>query len=96
MLIQKLNVEVIVVADEADPAVAELNAALDPIKEGHTSFGGAVGTVALERPDHGKRSALTHTFAAGETVADAARVARRSVTVPSAPSSDVSVLEELA
>jgi hypothetical protein len=53
MLIQKLNVELIVVADKADPAVAELNAALDRMEEGHTPFGGAVETVAFEGPDHG-------------------------------------------
>ena len=78
---KKLNVELIVVADEADLAVAELNAALDRMEEGHTPFGGAVETVAFERPGPRKRSALTHTLAAGETVTGAVRVARRSVTV---------------
>jgi hypothetical protein len=53
---KKLNVELIVIADEADPAVAELNAALDRMEEGHTPFGGAVETIAFERPRPRKRS----------------------------------------
>jgi hypothetical protein len=81
MLYQKINVELIVVADEADAVVAELNAALDRLGEGHTLFGGAIETVAFDHPGPRKRSALAHTLAAGEMVAGAARVARRSVTL---------------
>jgi hypothetical protein len=77
---KRINVELIVVADEADAVVAELNAALDRLEEGHTLFGGAIETVAFDHPGLGKRSALADTLAAGETVAGAARVARRSVT----------------
>jgi hypothetical protein len=36
MLYKKIGVEVIVVADEAEAVVAELNAALDRLKEPHT------------------------------------------------------------
>jgi hypothetical protein len=81
MLYKKINVELIVVADEAEAVVAELNAALDRLEERHTPFGGGIETVAFEHPGTRKRSALAHTMAAGETVAVAVRAARESVTV---------------
>ena len=81
MLYKKINVELIVVADEAEAVVAELNAALDRLEERHTLFGGGIETVAVEHPGTRKRSALAHTMAAGETVAGALRTARESVTV---------------
>ena len=81
MLYRKINVELIVVADEAEAVVTGLNAALDQLEERHTLFGGGIEAVAFEHPGTRKRSALAHTMAAGETVADAIRTARESVTV---------------
>ena len=81
MLYKKINVELIVVADEADPVVAELNAALDRLEQKHELFGGGIETVAVEHPGPRKRSALAHTLAAGETAAVALGAARDSVTV---------------
>jgi hypothetical protein len=81
MLYKKINLELIVVADEAGAVVAELNAALDRLEEKHTLFGGEIETVAIEHPGTRKRSALAHTLAAGETVASALRTARKSVHV---------------
>jgi hypothetical protein len=81
MLYKKINVELIVVADEADAVVAELNAALDRLEQKHALFGGGIETVAVEHPGPRKRSALAHTLAAGETAAVALRAARDSVTV---------------
>jgi hypothetical protein len=81
MLYKKINIEVIVIADEAEAVVAELNAALDRMEEKHTLFGGEIETVAIEHPGTRKRSALAHTMAAGETVASALRTARDSVHV---------------
>jgi hypothetical protein len=81
MLYKKINVELIVVADEADAVVAELNAALDILEQKHALFGGGIETVAVEHPGPRKRSALAHTLAAGETAAVALRAARDSVTV---------------
>jgi hypothetical protein len=81
MLYKKLNLEVIVVADEAEAVVAELNAALDRLEESHTLFGGGIETVAFEHTGRRRRSALAHTMAAGVTAADALRTARKSVTV---------------
>jgi hypothetical protein len=79
MLYRKINVELIVVADEAEPVVAELNAALDRLEEKHTLFGGGIEAVAIEHPGTRKRSALAHTMAAGEAVAGALRTSRESL-----------------
>jgi hypothetical protein len=73
MLYKKINVELIVVADEAEAVVAGLNDALDRLEEKHTLFGGGIETVAVEHPGTRKRSALGHTIAAGETAVRAAR-----------------------
>lgn len=81
MLYQKINVELIVVGDEADAVIQELTAALDWLDKGHTIFGGGIETVTFEHSGARKRSALAHTIAAGETVAGALRTARRSVKV---------------
>ena len=81
MLYKKINVELIVVADEVEAVVAELNTALDLLEEKHTLFGGGIETVAFEHPKTRKRSALEHTIDAGETVAGALRTARESVVV---------------
>jgi hypothetical protein len=80
MLYKKINVELIVVADEAEAVVTDLNAALDRLEEKHTLFGG-IETVPFRHRGRRKRSALAHTLAAGETVAGAVRAARDSVTV---------------
>jgi hypothetical protein len=81
MQYRKINVELIVVADEAEAVVGELNAALDRMDERHTLFGGGIETVAIEHPGTRKRSALAHTVAAAEKVAVAVRAAHDSVTV---------------
>jgi hypothetical protein len=80
MLYKKVNLELIVVADEAELVVAQLNAALDRMEEEHTLFGGEIETVAFEHPGT-RRTALAHTKAAGESVAGAARAVRESVKV---------------
>jgi hypothetical protein len=74
MLYKRINVELIVIADEAEAVVTGLNAALDRLEEKHTLFGGGI----VEHSGTGKRSALAHTMAAGET---AVRAARESLTV---------------
>jgi len=81
MLYKKINVELIVVADEAEAVLVELNAALDRLEETHTLFGGGIEVVAFEHSGTRRKSALAHTMAAGETVAHALKAARESVTV---------------
>jgi hypothetical protein len=76
---RKINVELIVFADDAEAVVLELNASLDRLEERYTIFGGGIETVAVEHRGTGKRSALMHTFAAGETAAAAVRTASQSV-----------------
>ena len=73
MLYKKINVELIVVADEAEAIVAELNAVLDRLEERHSLFGGGIETVTVAHPKMRKRSALAQTKAARETVAGAVR-----------------------
>jgi hypothetical protein len=73
MLYKKINLELMVVADEAEAVVAGLNAALDQLEEKHTLFGGGIEAVAFEHPGTRRRSALAHTKAAGETAVKAAR-----------------------
>jgi len=81
MLYKKINLELVVVADEADAVVMELNAALDRLEERHTLFGGAIEAVAFEHKGTAKKSALAHTIAAVETAGSAVRSARESVAV---------------
>ena len=81
MRYKKINVELVVVADEAEAVVAELNAALDRMEEKHALFGGGIETVAFKHRATRRRSALAHTMAAGETVATAVRTARESLAV---------------
>jgi hypothetical protein len=81
MLYKKINLELIVVVDEAEAVVAELNAALDRLEEKHTLFGGEIETVAIEHSGTRKRSALAHTMAAGETVASVLKTARNNVNI---------------
>jgi D-ribose pyranose/furanose isomerase RbsD len=81
MLYKKINVELIVVADEAEAVVTDLNAALDRLEEKHTLFGGGIETVAVPHRDTRKKSALAHTVAAAGIVAGAVRTARDSVTL---------------
>jgi hypothetical protein len=80
MVYKKIDLELIVVAEEAEAVVADLNAALDRMEEKHTLFGGGIKTVPVEHRGTRKRSALAHTLAAGVTVAGALRAARDSVT----------------
>jgi len=54
MLYRKINLELIVVEDEAEAVVEELNAALDRLEQGHTIFGGDIETVAVEHSEHKK------------------------------------------
>jgi hypothetical protein len=81
MLYKKINVELIVVADEAEALITDLNAALDRLEEKHTLFGGGIESVPVQHRGTRRKSALAHTVAAGETVAGALRAARESVTV---------------
>lgn len=79
MLNEKVNVELIVLADEAEAVVAELNTAFDRLDERRTIFGGQIETVAFDHRGTRKRSALAHTIAASGSAAAALTTARKSV-----------------
>ena len=80
MLYKKINVDLVVPADEADAVVQELNTVLDRMEEHHTLFGGGIEAVAFEQSGIRKRSALEHTITAGKTAAKAVKTARDRVT----------------
>jgi hypothetical protein len=79
MLYKKIDVELIVALDEAEAVVAALHPSLDQLDEKYTLFGGEIETATFEHRGTRKRSALTHTIAAGESVATALRTARESL-----------------
>jgi hypothetical protein len=75
MAYKKINLELIVFADDAEAVVTGLNAALDRLEERHTIFGGGIEMVGVEHRETRKRSALMHARAAGETAVAALRMA---------------------
>jgi hypothetical protein len=79
MAYKKINLELIVFADDAETVVAELSAALDKLEERHTIFGGGIEAVPVEHNETRKKSALMHTRAAGKTAADAVKLAGEKV-----------------
>jgi len=81
MLYKKINVELIVIADEADAVVGELNSSLNRLDEKYALFGGEIETAPFTHLGIRKKSALAHTIAASESVAVALRTVRESVSV---------------
>ena len=81
MLYKRINIELIVIADEAETVESELKAALDRLEEKHTLFGGEIESVAFEHMGIRKKSALAHTMDAAGMAAAAVRNARKSVAV---------------
>jgi hypothetical protein len=81
MQYKKVNVELVVVADEAEAMVASLNLSLDRLGERLALFSVEIETTAVERTKASRRSGLARTIAAGELVAAAPKTARESVVV---------------
>jgi hypothetical protein len=79
MLYRKINLELIVVGDDADAVVEELNATLDRLEEKHPIFGGDIETIDVEEPKTQSRSALMHAKAGVETAVDAVKAAGEKV-----------------
>jgi hypothetical protein len=76
---QKINVELILLDEEADPVVAELNSALDRLEETYTIFGGDIETVPVEYSGARRKSALRHTIDVGNTARSAVKSAAQKV-----------------
>ena len=72
---RKINVELVVFAEEADAVVAQLNSAIDRLEEAHTIFGGDIETLAVEKSGPRRKSALSHALAAGDAAVAAVRSA---------------------
>jgi hypothetical protein len=79
MLYRKIELELIVVENEAEAVVAELNAALDRLEAEHEIFGGEIETVEVEEPGTQRRSALMHAKAGVETAVDKVKAAGEKV-----------------
>jgi hypothetical protein len=80
MLYKKINLELIVPADEADAVIAELGAALDRMEERHTLFGGGTETVPIEQSGSRRKSALSHALNAGKTAVGTIKTVRERAT----------------
>jgi N-methylhydantoinase A/oxoprolinase/acetone carboxylase beta subunit len=75
MLYKKINLELIVMADDADAAVTALHAVLDRLEEGHSLFGGEIEIAPVDHRGTRRKSALEHTCEAGRVAAGALRLA---------------------
>lgn len=80
MLYKKINLEIIVPADEAGGVICELGLALDGMEDRYTLFGGGTETVLIEHSGSRRKSALRHTLAAGKAALGAVKTARERVT----------------
>jgi hypothetical protein len=80
MLYKKINLELIVEADELDPLIAELESALDSMEDRYTLFGGGTEIETVENSGSRRKTALSHTLAAGKTAVSAVKLARERVT----------------
>jgi len=80
MFYKKINLELIVPAEQADAVIAELGIALDGMEERYTLFGGGTETVLIEHSGTRRKSALSHTLSAGKTALGAVKMARERVT----------------
>jgi hypothetical protein len=79
MAYRRINVELIVFAEEADPVVAELNSVLDQLEGTYTLFGGGIEVAEVQHSGTRRKSALQHTVAAAGTAAGALKSASRKV-----------------
>lgn len=80
MAYRKINVELVVFADEADSVVAELNSAIDRLEDAHTIFGGGIEVASVQHSGTRRKSALMHTLAAANTAAAALKLAGGKVS----------------
>jgi len=79
MAYRKINVELVVFAEEADSVVLELTSAIDRLEDTCTIFGGGIETSAVEHSGTRRKSALMHTLAAADTTAGAFKLAGKKV-----------------
>jgi hypothetical protein len=80
MRYKKINLELIVPADEGDAVIAHLEAALDRMEERYTLFGGGTETELIEHSGIRRKSALSHALTAGQIAVGAVKTAHERVT----------------
>lgn len=79
MVYRKINLELVVFADEAESVIAGLTSAIDQLDETHTIFGGQIENIEIQCIGTRRQSALTHTFGAGSRAVAAMRLAGTTV-----------------
>lgn len=79
MVYRKINLELVVFADEAESVIAELTSAIDRLEDKHTIFGGEIETQEVQHTGTRRQSALTHALGAGNKAAAAMRLAGSKV-----------------
>lgn len=77
---KKIDLELIVMPDEADAVIAKLNSAIDRLAEEHDIFGGDIETTTIEHRGTRRKSPLMHTRDAGGTAAGAIKKASGTVS----------------
>jgi hypothetical protein len=80
MFYKKINLELIVPADQADGVIAELGTSLDRMEDRYALFGGGTETVLIEHSGSRRKSVLSHTLSAGKIALGAVKMARERVT----------------
>ena len=80
MKYQKIDLELIVFAEEGDAVVAGLNSAIDRLEETYAIFGGVIETTPVEDRGTRRKSALRHVLDAGDTARAAVKLAAQKVT----------------
>jgi hypothetical protein len=76
---RKINVEIVVFAEEADAVVAELNSAIDRLEDAYTIFGGDIEAAPVEKSGARRKSALMHALAAGDSAVAAVKLASNKI-----------------
>ena len=79
MKYQKINLELIVFAEEGDAVVAGLNSAIDRLEETYAIFGGVIETTPVQLSGTRRKSALRHVLDAGDTARSAVKLAAQKV-----------------
>lgn len=76
---RKINVELIVISDEADAVVEELNLAIDRLYETHMIFRAGIEIIPVDHSGTRRKSALRQTLDAGNTATFAIKLAAKKV-----------------
>jgi DNA integrity scanning protein DisA with diadenylate cyclase activity len=79
MTYHKINVELVVFAEESAAVVAELNSAIDRLEDTYAIFGGDIEAIPVKHSGTRRKSALRHTLEAGNAVTSTLKSAAQNV-----------------